>query len=61
MVKPALCSVTADVKVKGRDELLMMLSGGMKNNNSSGKRKITTIGQKFLFKASFPDISQPWA
>lgn len=52
MVKPALYSVTADVKVKGKD-LLMMLSDGRESNNFSGKRKATTIGQKFLFKASF--------
>lgn len=58
MVIPTLYSVTADMKVKGRDELLMMLSDGRKNNNFSGKRKTTPIGQKFLFKTSFTFPSQ---
>lgn len=52
MVKPALYSATADMKVKGKDELLMALSDGRKNNHFSGKRKTITIGQKFV-KTSF--------
>lgn len=56
MVKPALYSVTADMKGKGKDELLIMLSDGRKNNNFPGKRKTTTVGQKFLFKTSFTGL-----
>lgn len=36
MVKTAFYSVTPDVKVKGKDEFLMALSDGRKNNNFSG-------------------------